>query len=150
VIHTQLPSPCNSGSVGQELGEKNLSYGASTTGNIYGVYDMSGGAWEYIMGNFNNIGSNSGWTDAELAAIEDKYKDIYITSVGVKGDATDADGTNGWYGDGAQFINSGAPWFFRSANWTHGTTAGAFYHAVFSGVADSWASFRIVIAPLPN
>ena len=24
--------------------------GASTTGNIYGVYDMSGGAWEYVMG----------------------------------------------------------------------------------------------------
>ena len=24
---------------------------ASTTGNIYGIYDMSGGAWEYVMGN---------------------------------------------------------------------------------------------------
>ncbi len=24
--------------------------GASTTGTIYGVYDMSGGAWEYVMG----------------------------------------------------------------------------------------------------
>ena len=24
---------------------------ASTTGNIYGVYDMSGGAYEYAMGN---------------------------------------------------------------------------------------------------
>ena len=23
---------------------------ASTTGNIYGIYDMSGGAWEYVMG----------------------------------------------------------------------------------------------------
>ena len=23
---------------------------ASTTGNVYGVYDMSGGAWEYVMG----------------------------------------------------------------------------------------------------
>jgi len=29
-----------------ELGQK-----ASTTGNIYGVYDMSGGAYDYVMGN---------------------------------------------------------------------------------------------------
>ena len=27
---------------------------ASTTGNIYGIYDMSGGAWEYVMGNMAN------------------------------------------------------------------------------------------------
>ena len=24
---------------------------ASTTGNVYGVYDMNGGSWEYVMGN---------------------------------------------------------------------------------------------------
>ena len=28
-----------------------LGQSASTTGNVYGVYDMSGGAWEYMMGN---------------------------------------------------------------------------------------------------
>ena len=28
--------------------EDNTSY--STTKNIYGIYDMSGGAWEYVMG----------------------------------------------------------------------------------------------------
>ncbi len=47
--------------------------GASTTGNIYGIYDMSGGAWEYVMGvldynednspmSGNSIGNNSGFT----------------------------------------------------------------------------------------
>ena len=29
----------------------NLGQSASTTGNIYGVYDMSGGSWEYVMGS---------------------------------------------------------------------------------------------------
>ncbi|MEG1142957.1 MAG: hypothetical protein RSE41_11055, partial [Clostridia bacterium] len=29
-------------------------YLASTTGNISGIYDMSGGAWEYVAGNFNS------------------------------------------------------------------------------------------------
>lgn len=33
---------------------RELNKVASTTGNIYGVYDMAGGAWEYIMGNFNS------------------------------------------------------------------------------------------------
>ena len=51
-----------------ELGSK-----SSTTGNIYGIYDMSGGAYEYTMGNIvgpngttmmsgNSISSNSGYT----------------------------------------------------------------------------------------
>ena len=31
--------------------------GASTTGNIYGVYDMSGGAYEYVMGNMKASGN---------------------------------------------------------------------------------------------
>ncbi|MGM9879211.1 MAG: hypothetical protein ACI31R_04220 [Bacilli bacterium] len=38
---------------------KDMSKVASTTGNIYGIYDMSGGAWEYVMGN---IVSNDGTT----------------------------------------------------------------------------------------
>ncbi|MEG0826712.1 MAG: hypothetical protein RR404_04515, partial [Bacilli bacterium] len=29
-------------------------YLASTTGNITGIYDMSGGAWEYVMGVLSN------------------------------------------------------------------------------------------------
>ena len=34
--------------------KENTGVGASTTGNIYGVYDMSGGAEEYVMGNMKN------------------------------------------------------------------------------------------------
>ena len=30
---------------------KDMTKIASTTGNVYGIYDMSGGAWEYVMGN---------------------------------------------------------------------------------------------------
>ena len=35
---------------------------ASTTGNITGVYDMSGGAWEYVMGYYSPAGSTWGAT----------------------------------------------------------------------------------------
>ena len=40
-----------------------LGQSASTTGNVYGVYDMSGGAFEYMMGNmvWNNGQQMSGY-----------------------------------------------------------------------------------------
>jgi len=31
------------------------TYPQSTTGNIYGIFDMSGGAWEYQMGSYTNV-----------------------------------------------------------------------------------------------
>ena len=34
--------------------DKNVSLVASTTGNVTGVYDISGGAYEYVMGNMVN------------------------------------------------------------------------------------------------
>ena len=42
-------------------------YGASTTGTIYGIYDMSGGAYEYVMGNYNKY---SGYTAREYTIEE--------------------------------------------------------------------------------
>ena len=36
--------------------ETSLGQSSSTTGNIYGVYDMSGGAYEYVMGNIVSPG----------------------------------------------------------------------------------------------
>src|SRR5699024_11062717 len=50
--------------------------GASTTGNIYGIYDMIGGANEHVMGNYNDIVEESGFTSMP----ELKYYDKYITS----------------------------------------------------------------------
>ena len=55
------------------IGEGKDGPSASTTGNIYGIYDMSGGAYDYVMGNMvSNDGttmmsgfitsSNSGYT----------------------------------------------------------------------------------------
>ena len=55
--------------------------GASTTGNIYGVYDMSGGSYEYVMGNYNNlVGGYSGFADNnEVLAINSYYITRYET-----------------------------------------------------------------------
>ncbi len=92
----------------------------STTGNIYGVYDMSGGAWEYVMGNYNDIISMAGFSSMPAA----KYYDKYTSSTGKTGDATTE--TSGWYSDYAYFPNSSSSWFIRGGIYTHGTGAGVF------------------------
>ena len=48
--------------------KSNTGTGASTTGNIYGVYDMSGGTQEYVMGNMKangNLEQQSGGQNAD-------------------------------------------------------------------------------------
>jgi hypothetical protein len=73
---------------------------ASTTGNVYGVYDMSGGSWEYVAAYLNNGNSNLGtygtstyFTTNILKAGYAKYYDIYEP-----GDLEKSGGT--YYGSG--------------------------------------------------
>ncbi|MFA5407916.1 MAG: hypothetical protein WC343_03995, partial [Bacilli bacterium] len=161
-IHTNLPAPCNEGSVGQVLTNKNLAYGASTTGTIYGIYGMSGGAWDYVMGVYEpnpipstGIADLSGYssttTDSQynLLTINTKYYDRYLTpsySTGaIKGDATKE--TAGWYGDYVTFVYAGNPWFVRGGGCTSGAGAGAWNFHYSSGGVDSTVSFRVVLGP---
>lgn len=59
--------------------EKQVKYGinASTTGNIYGIYDMSGGSYEYTAAYVNNGNSNLTTNGASLVSGDAKYKDVY-------------------------------------------------------------------------
>jgi hypothetical protein len=57
---------------------------ASTTGNVYGIYDMSGGAWEYVaafLDNGNSIlgtyGTSTFFTNNKLKVEYEKYYDVY-------------------------------------------------------------------------
>ena len=56
-----------------EEGMTGKGVGASTTGTIYGVYDMSGGSWEYVMANYNDIIANSGFETMPDAKYYNKY-----------------------------------------------------------------------------
>jgi hypothetical protein len=55
---------------------------ASTTGNIYGIYDMAGGAWEAVMGNYvsayNQSYSNCDSSYVLGEPIGANYRDIYL------------------------------------------------------------------------
>ena len=145
-----------------------IGYLASTTGNISGVYDMSGGAWEYTSSYISgNVGS-SGFTTATLANYDTKYFDLYNASSSVSsyqyrilGDATGEMGPfynykenddvsyyhNSWYNDYSLFIDSSNPWLVRSCHYSHGILTSQFSFSMNPGVAGSYLSSRIVLTP---
>ena len=100
----------------------------SSTGNVYGIYDLSGNAYEYVAsyykdGDFSN--ANSTFT----TGTSDKYSTAYDgTDVNTNykyGDATYE--TSGWHEAYAVFVNSSRPFFVRGGNYTDGSIAGVFY-----------------------
>ena len=116
--------------------------GQSTTGNITGVYDMSGGAYEYVMGNYNKTAGDSGLT---ISTIPTQHIDIYSgTSVSAShlGDATGE--TAGWYSDYAYFVDSSDPWFNRGGYYNSGANAGVFRSGTFGGGVSY--GFRTVLS----
>jgi len=116
----------------------------STTGTVYGVYDMSGNAWEYVMGNYASTTGSSGLT---VTGINGKYVDIYTgTAVGnsIMGDALGE--TAGWYSDYTYFVYSSDPWFVRGGHYSNGASAGAFAFSYAAGTSIANISFRPLLS----
>ena len=145
--------------------------GASTTGTIYGVYDMNGGSWEYTMGNYAPSGNkytgwtinyNSGYTGllqdgttfTGKSWLEEKYYDFYtssdfLTACNQKACTTHAlNETAGWYGDYTYMVIAQLPWSVRgggySGNYSLGVGAGIFCFHQGDGVTYN-TSFRLVL-----
>mgnify|MGYP004623905407 CR=1 FL=1 len=146
-------------------------YLASTTGNISGIYDMSGGAWEYVMGvledslgsnipsSGTNAQNNSGFTGKNLSDDtattgvsfpEGKYYDIYKYGTSNSdftryhiGDATIE--TKNWNGDHAYFVGYNVPWFIRGGIYNDGTGVGVFAISHSVGQATGSTSTRAVL-----
>ena len=124
---------------------------ASTTGTIYGIYDMSGGADEYVMANLSKLSGSSGITDVSL--IDPKYIDIYSGySASTKGDAmyetsSAAEGQLGWYNDTTMPFNTTKPWLRRGGYHTDATKAGIFhfFYNDLAGGAGVAFGFRPVL-----
>ena len=146
-------------------------YLASTTGNITGIYDMSGGAWEYVAGYVDGYGvTSSGSVVSGLIATDlakTQYFDKYDKASGwttfskrILGDATgemgpfyyymDKDGNNrihnGWYADSSGFVEPTYPWFSRGGVLNYGVLAGLFYFGRHTGGASGDLGSRLVLA----
>ncbi len=151
----------------------NTAYGgsneqlASTTGNYSGIYDMSGGAWEYtaviiLDGNNKTPISTSQLTADYLK--NPRYYDIYNYGIDythwerrILGDATSEIGPfasisgsafvssiNNAY---ARFICFSYPYMVRGAECGDGVPASLFSFCTAAGNGDYNSSFRIVLAP---
>ncbi len=138
---------------------------ASTTGTVYGVYDMSGGSWEYVAayvnngnGNLTSYGSSLVNGDTKTKnmysrASLDNYKNNYTQNKGVYGDTVyetsmSGSGSTSWYEDYSEFPNKNYPFFTRGSYYNHSTYAGVFYFSFDSGQASSLNSFRPVLLVL--
>ena len=161
----------NSASAGTDVGTTNdytstQGVKASTTGTVHGVYDMSGGAWEYVAGYVNNGNGNLTSYGSSLVNGAAKTKNVYSkastdnatnnynANSGKYGDAvyeTSANGnsSNGsWYGDYSIFPNTSSPFFRRGGGCNIGTYAGVFCFYDDNGNSYSYGSFRPVLVAL--
>ena len=136
---------------------RDLTKVGSTTGNITGVYDMSGGAWEKVMGWYSGASDTFGATSSSnyagfTSAPDSKYWDEYTTTNAL----TACDGgicygyglseVNKWYGDFTGFVDAGAPWFSRGGSCIDGAVAGAFGFGSHDGSAGITNGFRSVLS----
>ena len=141
-------------------------YKASTTGNITGIYDMSGGTHEYTASLRNETYGSSGFDATTLKTYNSKYYDVYddsseltTYSKRILGDATgemgpfyyyiDADDNNrlhnSWHADFSYFLDSSYPWFSRGGYYYNGVLAGQFNFSHDHGGAIGSFGLRLVL-----
>ena len=95
---------------------------ASTTGNIYGIYDMSGSAWEFVSSYYNNsdttnndLYKTNASSFASKGGTSNNFTTVYestdITKAYIPGDASYE--TSGWNKDYFGMYNSNFPFFSR-------------------------------------
>jgi hypothetical protein len=110
-----------------------IGYKGSTTGNITGIYDMSGGATEYMASIIGDSSSNSEFSTIQLSIYE-KYLDFYNSESNqnsynfrILGDATGEQGPfylrgtqyylSSWSMYSIRFVSSSSTWFVRGGNY---------------------------------
>ena len=144
-------------------GEKGVL--ASTTENITGVYDMNGGANEYVMGNISSANgsytfypSGSGFSSSWYTSSTAKYVTTYAYDSsnlsnqtaynrGKLGDATSevvlsTGGTGGWYGDYTYFSYFNYAWFPRGGMVGYDSRSGIFSFGPLGGPRDTGAGYE--------
>ena len=125
----------------------NIGKLSSTTGNVYGIYDLSGGAYEFVASYYNGS-TSSNLTSNGSQLVNDTNReyviayDVYDVDTSYKqGDATKE--TEGWNGDYADFVESNIPFFKRGGYYDSTFEAGVF---AFDDSAGNGNGFRICIA----
>ena len=163
-----VPGIVGDGSSYNSLYNAAAGYLASTTGNITGVYDMSGGSWEYVSAYITGKPGSSGFSESVAVSFDSKYFDFYNASSTsasyekrILGDATgemgpfreflDSDSVaryhSIWYSDYSYFVDSSNPWLSRGGLYNNGVLAGIFSFGKFESGGNVYFGFRIILTP---
>lgn len=138
---------------------------ASTTRNVYGVYDLSGGVNEYTASYIlNPLGSsNRSNFGAKLVLAEEKNKNVYLYNTssdtanqnynansGRFGNAvfetsTIGSSNNSFFNDYSNFLSGQNSFMLRGGSYFDAEKAGLFSYTSSTGKADSSYGFRVVI-----
>ena len=160
----------NSANAGTDVGTTNdytstQGVKASTTGTVYGVYDMSGGAWEYVAGYVNNGNGNLTYYGQSLVNGDAKTKNVYSKAnsddntnnynqnskkygEAVYETSTNGSGNTSWFDGRSSFPFAGQPFFDRGGNNGNGSSGGIFYFDYSNGTDYDSCSFRPVLVIL--
>ena len=149
---------------------KTTNTNQSSTGNITGIYDLSGGAYErvaafnssysgqyftgssYVDAKGNHFASTGGKSTKYATAYSNSTgsngNDFTVGTVSIRGDAIQeayVSNHEGWFNDGSYFVDSSYPFFGRGGDYNISSTAGAFCSSSSSGSALSYYSFHVVL-----
>ncbi len=148
------PPKCKYNEVGEnrEQGTGLCGPGASTTGNITGVYDMNGAAPEYVMGVYDDIIASSGFTEEFFSDPDNKkYYDLYTdtndNNEAYKGHALgEIKKWNGYY---KGFVTSSRPYIVRTGTYEYLPFDGkvSYYFDNYGGNGfQTNITFRVIIS----
>ncbi len=135
---------------------------ASTTNNVYGIYDMSGGGWEYTASSYTSDLNNSSTNYFSQSAHPPYVNNYNFTNPNSctfaicggqalyeTNDGSDS-GQHQWNGNYMYFVTSSYPWFERGGHFNYGSSAGLFYAYYGNGGAYGSDAFRVALAPLQD
>ena len=135
---------------------------ASTTNNPTGIYDMSGGGWEYTASSYTSDLNNSSTNYLSQSAHPPYINNYNFTNpngctFATCGGQALYETNNGsdrgsyqWNGNYMYFVNSSYPWFARGGHFGYGSIAGLFVAGIVYGGAYDYYAFRVALAPAPD
>lgn len=124
----------------------------STTGNIYGVYDMAGSASEFVMANYtsnNSLALNNSNFKYNVTIPSTDY-DLYSGTNFILGDATKEilltqSSTGSWDNNYSIFIDKVNNWFIRGGMAGNEVGNGIFYYNATNDSPSEYITTRVAV-----
>ena len=147
-INTTIDKINSGNQEGVYIWKQNNGTKSSSTGTIYGIYDLSGGHYERIASYINNgndilnqgtsvvIGQDKStkyatvYPYSDVGNTEDEKSEAnYMLNDKIYGDSvretsTKGSGNNGWYTDNSSYPRTDAPFFYRGGSYYEDAAAG--------------------------